>query len=328
MTKVSERKNITKEKKAVIEYQQSQLSKIEKCLYANGLKKLFLYLFLSRENKQNYKDKVEKINKINEQRKRSFNKKNIFEIRDYSLFYLDNNGKKRQILKNINLDIERKKVTTFIGPSGCGKSTLLRSLVLLNENNVITEGCVYFDNGTNIRSKKLSHLQLTLRVAMIFQKPCPFPLSIYENIAYGPRAHGVRDKEVLDKIVQEALIDAGLWEEVKNDLNKLSTTLSGGQQQRLCIARALAIKPEVILMDESTSGLDVFSVAKIESLIVRLKEKYTIIMITHSLEQAVRISDNTVFLFAGSIVESGPTKQIFMHPKDKRTRKYVSGRTL
>ncbi len=243
------------------------------------------------------------------------------QINDANLFYSD-----FQALKNINLSIPEKKITAFIGPSGCGKSTLLKSL---NRMNDLIEGCkitgdflldgqnIYGDIDTNILRK---------RVGMVFQKPNPFPMSIYNNIAYGPRTHGITQKAQLDKIVQESLEDAAIWDEVKDRLHKPALGLSGGQQQRICIARALAVNPEILLMDEPTSALDPISTSKIEELALSLKEKYTIVIVTHNMQQAVRISDYTAFFLLGEMVEHAPTEELFTNPKDKRCEDYITGR--
>ena len=229
-------------------------------------------------------------------------------------------------LNNINLDMKDREVTAFIGPSGCGKSTFLKSL---NRMNDMVEGCritgdVRLD-GENIYGDMDVNL-LRKRVGMVFQKPNPFPMSVYDNIAFGPRTHGIHKKEQLDEIVERSLKQAAIWDELKNRLKKSALGLSGGQQQRLCIARALAVEPEVILMDEPTSALDPISTSKIEDLVVDRKEKYTIIMVTHNMQQAARISDETVFFLLGEIVEAGKTDEIFSNPRDKRTEDYITGR--
>ena len=231
-----------------------------------------------------------------------------------------------QALKNINLDMREKEITAFIGPSGCGKSTLLKTL---NRMNDLVEGCriegeVKLD-GENIY-KDMDVNLLRKRVGMVFQKPNPFPMSVYDNIAYGPRTHGIRSKVALDEIVEKSLRDAAIWDEVKDRLKKSALGLSGGQQQRLCIARALAVEPEVLLMDESTSALDPISTSKIEDLASELKSKYTVIMVTHNMQQAARVSDNTAFFLLGELVEFGKTEQLFSTPKDKRTEDYITGR--
>lgn len=229
-------------------------------------------------------------------------------------------------LKNINLSIGEREITAFIGPSGCGKSTLLKSL---NRMNDLVEGCkitgsVLLD-GEDIYNGMDVNL-LRKRVGMVFQKPNPFPMSVYDNVAFGPRTHGVRSKMKLDDIVEKSLRDAAIWDEVKKRLKKSALGLSGGQQQRLCIARALAVQPEVLLMDEPTSALDPISTSKIEDLAVQLKEKYTIIMVTHNMQQAARISDKTAFFLLGEVVEYGATETLFSMPQDKRTEDYITGR--
>ena len=242
-------------------------------------------------------------------------------IHDMNLFYGD-----FQALKNINLDIPENRITAFIGPSGCGKSTLLKSL---NRMNDLVEGCritgdirldvqdIYGDIDIN---------NLRKRVGMVFQKPNPFPMSIYDNIAYGPRTHGVRSKVRLDEIVENSLRGAAIWDEVKDRLKDSAMGLSGGQQQRLCIARALAVEPEVLLMDEPTSALDPISTSKIEDLAAELKNKYTIIMVTHNMQQAARISDKTAFFLLGEVIEYADTEKLFSFPEDKRTEDYITGR--
>ena len=229
-------------------------------------------------------------------------------------------------LKNINLDIPKNQITALIGPSGCGKSTFLRSL---NRMNDLVEGCridgdIRMD-GEDINGKiDVNHLRK--RVGMVFQKPNPFPMSIYDNVAYGPRTHGVKSKARLDELVERSLRDAAIWNEVKDRLKKSALGLSGGQQQRLCIARALAAQPEVILMDEPTSALDPISTSHIEELALTLKDQYTIIIVTHNMQQAARISDRTVFFLLGEVIESGDTEKIFSSPRDKRTEDYITGR--
>ena len=229
-------------------------------------------------------------------------------------------------LKDINMKISPGAVTAFIGPSGCGKSTLLKSL---NRMNDLVEGCkidgkVTLD-GTDIY-KNMDVNALRKRVGMVFQKPNPFPMSIYDNIAYGPRTHGIHNKAQLDEIVERSLRDAAIWDEVKDRLQKNAMGLSGGQQQRICIARALAVDPEVLLMDEATSALDPISTSKIEDLTMELKDKLTIVMVTHNMQQAVRVSDQTVFFLLGEIIEYGDTQQIFSMPKEKKTEDYITGR--
>lgn len=230
-------------------------------------------------------------------------------------------------LKNVNLNLASGEITAFIGPSGCGKSTFLKSL---NRMNNLVEGCKITGDirlmGEDIYDKRMDVSLLRRRVGMVFQKPNPFPMSVYDNIAYGPRTHGMRKKAELDEIVEKSLRDAAIWDELKDRLKKSALGLSGGQQQRLCIARALAVKPEVILMDEPTSALDPISTSKIEDLVMDIKKDYTIVMVTHNMQQAVRVSDTTVFFLLGEIVESGATGQMFSMPKDKRTEDYITGR--
>lgn len=230
-------------------------------------------------------------------------------------------------LKNVNLNLASGEITAFIGPSGCGKSTFLKSL---NRMNDLVEGCKITGNirlmGEDIYDKRMDVSLLRRRVGMVFQKPNPFPMSVYDNIAYGPRTHGMRKKAELDEIVEKSLRDAAIWDELKDRLKKSALGLSGGQQQRLCIARALAVKPEVILMDEPTSALDPISTSKMEDLVMDIKKDYTIVMVTHNMQQAVRVSDTTVFFLLGEIVESGATGQMFSMPKDKRTEDYITGR--
>ena len=229
-------------------------------------------------------------------------------------------------LKDISLNIQEKEITAFIGPSGCGKSTLLKSL---NRMNDLVEGCKITGQVTLDETDIYKDLDVNLlrkRVGMVFQKPNPFPMSVYDNVAYGPRTHGIRSKAKLDQIVEEALRGAAIWDELKDRLKKSALGLSGGQQQRLCIARALAVKPEVLLMDEPTSALDPISTIKIEELAQELKKDYTIVMVTHNMQQATRISDKTVFFLLGEIIETGKTDELFSMPKDKRTEDYITGR--
>ena len=230
-------------------------------------------------------------------------------------------------LKNVNLNLASGEITAFIGPSGCGKSTFLKSL---NRMNDLVEGCKITGDirlmGEDIYDKRMDVSLLRRRVGMVFQKPNPFPMSVYDNIAYGPRTHGMRKKAELDEIVEKSLRDAAIWDELKDRLKKSALGISGGQQQRLCIARALAVKPEVILMDEPTSALDPISTSKMEDLVMDIKKDYTIVMVTHNMQQAVRVSDTTVFFLLGEIVESGATGQMFSMPKDKRTEDYITGR--
>jgi len=232
-----------------------------------------------------------------------------------------------QALKGIDLSLPEKEITALIGPSGCGKSTLLKTL---NRMNDLVEGCrvegsVLLD-GRNILEKGIDVNQLRKRVGMVFQKPNPFPMSIYDNVAYGPRTHGIRSKGKLDQIVERSLRDAAIWDEVKDRLNSSALGMSGGQQQRLCIARALAVEPEVLLMDEPTSALDPISTSRIEELALELKKRYTIVMVTHNMQQAARISDKTAFFLLGEMVEFGKTGRIFSMPKDRRTEDYITGR--
>ena len=242
-------------------------------------------------------------------------------VKDLDLYYGD-----FKALKTVNMRIAPNEVTAFIGPSGCGKSTLLKSL---NRMNDLVEGCkitgeILLD-GEDIYGN-IDVNQLRKRVGMVFQKPNPFPMSVYDNIAYGPRTHGIRSKVKLDEIVEKSLRGAAIWDELKDRLKKSALGLSGGQQQRLCIARALAVEPEVLLMDEPTSALDPISTSKIEDLAMELKNDYTIVIVTHNMQQAARISDKTAFFLLGELVEFGPTEQVFSMPKDKRTEDYITGR--
>ena len=242
-------------------------------------------------------------------------------IKNLDLFYGDN-----QALKDINIDIKENKVTALIGPSGCGKSTFLRTLNRMNDliENVTIKGKIEVDGEDIYQTEDV--IKLRTKVGMVFQKPNPFPMSIYDNIAYGPRIHGIRDKKILDKIVEESLRGAAIWDEVKDRLKTSALGLSGGQQQRICIARAIAMKPEVILMDEHTSALDQISTSKVEELIEELKKDYTIVIVTHNMQQAARISDDTAFFLNGVLVEYSETKDMFTAPKDKRTEDYITGR--
>jgi phosphate transport system ATP-binding protein len=241
--------------------------------------------------------------------------------KDLNLFYGD-----MQALKNVSIDIYSNKVTAFIGPSGCGKSTFLKTLNRMNDlvSSVRITGEVYFDS-LNVY-KEYDIVELRKNIGMVFQKPNPFPMSIYDNIAYGPRIHGIKSKSKLDEIVEKSLRNSALWDEVKDRLKKDALGLSGGQQQRLCIARVLAVEPEVVLMDEPTSALDPISTLKIEDLIEELKEKYTIIIVTHNMQQAARISDMTAFFLHGEIVEYNNTNQLFSNPRNKKTEDYITGR--
>ncbi len=245
---------------------------------------------------------------------------NKIEVNKLNLYYSDFHA-----LKNVDINIARNAVTAFIGPSGCGKSTFLRTLNRMNDliDGVRTDGKITLD-GTDIL--KYDVIELRKRVGMVFQKPNPFPMSVYDNIAYGPRIHGLRDKRKLDEIVERSLKSAAIWDEVKDRLKKSALGLSGGQQQRLCIARVLAVEPEVLLMDEPTSALDPGSTLKIEDLMEQLKKKYTVVIVTHNMQQAGRISDYTAFFLSGEIVECDLTENVFYKPKDKRTEDYITGR--
>ena len=246
---------------------------------------------------------------------------NKFEIKDLNLYYGDYHA-----LKNINMNLAENEITAFIGPSGCGKSTFLKCL---NRMNDLVEGCKITGSVTLDGEDIYGNMdvnKLRKRVGMVFQNPNPFPMSVYDNIAYGPRTHGIRNKKVLDEIVERSLRNAAIWDELKDRLKKSALGLSGGQQQRLCIARALAVEPEVILMDEPTSALDPISTSKIEDLVIDLKNKYTIIMVTHNMQQATRVSDKTVFFLLGDMIEYGDTEELFSMPKDKRTEDYITGR--
>ena len=244
-----------------------------------------------------------------------------FNISNLDLYYTDFHA-----LKNVNLDLPEKEITAFIGPSGCGKSTLLKSL---NRMNDLVEGCKITGeitlDGVDIY-KNIDVNLLRKRVGMVFQKPNPFPMSIYDNVAYGPRTHGIRSKAKLDDLVEKSLRDAAIWNECKDRLKTSALGMSGGQQQRLCIARALAVQPEVLLMDEPTSALDPISTSKIEDLAMELKKDYTIVMVTHNMQQALRISDETAFFLLGEMVECNSTDAIFSNPQDKRTEEYITGR--
>lgn len=248
--------------------------------------------------------------------------KTKFRISNLNLYYNE-----FKALKNINLDLSEREITAFIGPSGCGKSTLLKSL---NRMNDLVEGCkidgkILLDE-EDIYDKSMDVNSLRKRVGMVFQKPNPFPMSIYDNIAYGPRTHGIRRKAELDEIVESSLKSAAIWDELKDRLKKSALGLSGGQQQRLCIARALAVKPEVLLMDEPTSALDPISTSKIEDLAIELKKYYTIVMVTHNMQQAARISDKTAFFLLGEVIEFDNTEKLFSNPKEKKTEDYITGR--
>ena len=246
----------------------------------------------------------------------------IITVKNMCLWYGDH-----QALKDVNITIPEKSITAFIGPSGCGKSTFLKTLNRMNDliPSVKITGDIRYED-TDIFSKEVDVNQLRKEVGMVFQKPNPFPMSIYDNIAYGPRTHGITNKVQLDDIVERALRDAAIWDEVKDRLKKNALGMSGGQQQRLCIARALAVEPNVLLMDEPTSALDPISTSRIEELAMELKEKYTIVMVTHNMQQAVRVSDYTAFFLLGELVEFGKTDDIFSQPQDKRTEDYITGR--
>ncbi|CCY48439.1 phosphate ABC transporter ATP-binding protein PstB [Peptostreptococcus anaerobius] len=245
----------------------------------------------------------------------------ILSIKNLDLYYDD-----FKALKNINMEIEKNKITAFIGPSGCGKSTLLKSI---NRMNDLVESCridgeILLDGKDIYKGYDVN--QLRKRVGMVFQKPNPFPMSIYDNIAFGPRTHGIKKKSQLDDIVEKSLRDAAIWDETKDRLKKSALGMSGGQQQRICIARALAVEPEIILMDEPTSALDPISTSRIEELVMELKKDYTIVMVTHNMQQAVRVSDNTAFFLMGEVVEYNNTEKLFSIPADKRTEDYITGR--
>ena len=243
-------------------------------------------------------------------------------VKDLNLYYGENHA-----LKNVNMDIRENAITAFIGPSGCGKSTFLKTLNRMNDlvDCVRIEGTVKLD-GEDIYGKNVDTTILRKRVGMVFQQPNPFPMSTYDNIAYGPRVHGIKNKAKLDEIVEESLRGAAIFDEVKDRLKKSALGLSGGQQQRICIARALAVQPEVLLMDEPTSALDPISTSKIEDLMEELKKKYTVVVVTHNMQQAVRVSDYTAFFLVGEMVEFADTKQLFAYPQDKRTEDYITGR--
>lgn len=244
------------------------------------------------------------------------------EVRDLDLFYGD-----FQALYSVNMDIKANEVTAFIGPSGCGKSTFIKTLNRMNDlvENCKIIGTVKID-GADIYDPSYDVNLLRKNVGMVFQNPNPFPMSIFDNIAYGPRTHGIKSKKVLEEIVERSLRNAAIWDEVKDKLNRNAKSLSGGQQQRICIARALAVEPEVLLMDEPTSALDPISTMKIEDLVSELKEKYTIVMVTHNMQQAARVSDKTAFFLQGKVLEFGETDQIFNTPKNEETERYVTGR--
>lgn len=246
---------------------------------------------------------------------------NKFNIKNLDLYYGD-----FKALKSVNMNIDANEITAFIGPSGCGKSTLLKTLNRMNDlvENCKIKGEVLLDGENIYNGMDISLLRK--RVGMVFQKPNPFPMSVYDNIAFGPRTHGIKSKQLLDEIVEKSLKDAAIWDEAKDRLKKSALSMSGGQQQRLCIARALAVEPEVLLMDEPTSALDPISTGKIEELVLQLKERYTIIIVTHNMQQAIRISDKTAFFLLGEVVEYDRTDDLFSTPKDERTENYITGR--
>lgn len=248
--------------------------------------------------------------------------KPIISVKDMCLWYGEH-----QALKDINIEILPKSITAFIGPSGCGKSTFLKTLNRMNDliPGVKITGDIRYED-TDIYSKEVDVNNLRKEIGMVFQKPNPFPMSIYDNIAYGPRTHGITNRVQLDEIVEQALRDAAIWDEAKDRLKKNALGMSGGQQQRLCIARALAVKPKILLMDEPTSALDPISTSRIEDLVMELKDQYTIVMVTHNMQQAVRVSDYTSFFLLGELVEHGKTDDIFSNPVDKRTEDYITGR--
>ena len=247
---------------------------------------------------------------------------NILDIKKLDLWYGENHA-----LKNVNMEIKRNAITAFIGPSGCGKSTFLKTLNRMNDlvPGVRIEGQVLLD-GVDIYDTKVDSSMLRKKIGMVFQQPNPFPMSIYDNVAYGPRIHGIKNKVKLDQIVEESLKGAAIFDEVKDRLKKSALGLSGGQQQRLCIARALAVSPEVLLMDEPTSALDPISTLKVEELMEELKKKYTVVVVTHNMQQAARVSDDTAFFLVGEVIEKDSTDNIFSQPKDKRTEDYITGR--
>lgn len=247
---------------------------------------------------------------------------NILDIKKLDLWYGENHA-----LKNVNMEIKRNAITAFIGPSGCGKSTFLKTLNRMNDlvPGVRIEGQVLLD-GVDIYDPKVDTSMLRKKIGMVFQQPNPFPMSIYDNVAYGPRIHGIKNKAKLDQIVEESLSGAAIFDEVKDRLKKSALGLSGGQQQRLCIARALAVSPEVLLMDEPTSALDPISTLKVEELMEELKKKYTVVVVTHNMQQAARVSDDTAFFLVGEVIEKDSTDNMFSQPKDKRTEDYITGR--
>jgi len=303
----------------------TQEERLDAYYKATGFKKLVAKSKLTKEDKALLKKQKQDRAKELETNKTDFNfNKNSYEVVNWNLWY----GPKHA-LYNINLEIEKNKVTALIGTNGSGKTTFLRSLNRMNgviNHTVHTTGNIYFFNGTNLYSPIIPQVELTTRVGFISQRPTPFHMSIYDNVAYGPRNHGITNKKVLDEIVKTALDEAALWDEVKDKLADFGDSLSGGQQQRLCIARAIALKPEVLLMDQPTGGLDPIATTFVENLILKLKRKFTIVMVTHSMTQAQRVSDKVVFFDKGRIVEEGPTKQVFTNPKNKETIDFILGR--
>ena len=313
---------MTKKEKAKL----SQIERIEK--YKNSFvlfKPIARLTKLTKEDRQLLKKQKQDRAKELVTVKKDFNmKKNAFEIRNWNVWFGS-----RHALIDVTTDIEKNKVTAVIGTNASGKTVLLRSLNRMNHivsRNVSTSGNIYFYNGTNLYSPKIPQVELTTRVGLISQKPTPFPMSIYDNVAYGPKNHGITNKAVINKIVREALDDAALWDEVKDKLSAPASSLSGGQQQQLCIARAIALQPEVLLMDQPTTGLDPIATTFIENLILQLKQKFTIVMVTHSMNQAQRVSDNTLFMWKGQLLEQGSTRDIYTNPKHKRTKDYILGR--
>ena len=318
-----ERVKIKEDNYISIDQEQLDQIKAKELFESSKIRRFFGKIALNKNQKVILKTMMQRQDELLNNINKNFDPKNIFETEHFNFFYGNT-----QALFDINIKIKRKKVTTFIGPSGCGKSTFLKCLNRMNDQvpGCHFDGSIYFNNGINVYSKNLNPLILTTKVGMVFQKATPFPMSIYDNIAYGPRSHGILQKDLLDKIVKESLQSAALWDEVGNKLFSPATALSGGQQQRLCIARAIALKPEVLLMDESTSGLDPIATAKIENLILELKEHYTIILVSHSMAQVQRVSDYTAFFYKGHLIEYGETKKIFFKPKNKKTRDYISGK--
>lgn len=308
-----------------INYNEMSLEELRLLLKTSSwYKRISIKSKLSKEKKKALQDYLEQYKEESSSDKQRFDEDNIFEILNLNLWYM--NGKK-QALFDLNLNLKRNKVTALIGPSGCGKSTFLRCLNRINEtmDGVVIDGKIYLD-GKNIYSKKFDPLSLRTKVGLVFQKPTPFTMSIYDNVAFAPRNFGIKDKAVLDKIVEDSLRNAALWDEVKDELDKSALDLSGGQQQRLCLARTLALNPEVILMDEPTSALDPIATSKIENLILKLKEKYTIIIVTHSMKQAQRVSDETIFFYKGKIIEHDSTRKIFTYPQENLTKDYLYGK--